>query len=799
VPSDLEQVNEKTKNQLRRTDQPDKPGRPTGPVAAWGAVLGLATLVQVFLPLFGVPGYEAAEFQTILFAFASGHLAISFFHRQKPGGGGVALTAARAGGTTFLLLAGTTGVIVLSGLLKATCDWGASMLWFLILPAVTLILGTAWGAFVAATVGTRKRAHLVFFLIVLVQLGIELLIIWKQPVTFSYSSLLGYFPGPVYDRAVRLTVPLAASRAQAIACAVFLVAAAQIIAKIRTGSGKRRGGVNSLEIQAAAIALTALLLLFFKGEDLGTRIHRGFIEKELGGRVVGRNVILHYPEDLTDAELRLLLLDVEHRFAQQSRFLELKNPPPVNAYFYRSSSEKKRLMGAAQTQYADCANREIHMNLSGSPIRILKHEIVHVLTGPWGIPGLGFSRVLGVTEGVAVASEVWRGDYTIPRWAAAMKAVGRLPRISKISGPTGFWKLSGTRSYIAWGAFFTWLLENHSMDAVRRVYRTGDFEAVFGKPLSALETEWEKSLGSLTVPPRLLRQASYKFFRPSLFEGRCARSVGKASQDGRRAMRKNRFLSASRLFAKASEFSGGNTRYTRYLMNALFEARRYDDAWETAREIIDIDGAGISGAEPGAVVRGNLAAAARALATQARIAWLRGNLEQAKDLYEKVRDIDVIPSLSREAAVALLSFRRPGLEEPLRRYLVDPDAASASFFPIMKALESLPEEGVLHYLLGRRLAYARQYDEAVRELDLALKLGLEDEALAVEAWLTLGKTLFFAGRYEEAASVFADRRQQNLTEGKVLAAEEWIGRCRFAADYGGAKAGGLKKAEPKAP
>ena len=757
----------------------------------------MLTFIQAFLPLLGVPGYEAAEVQTILFAFASGHLAISWFHRSRPAASSVIAGAANASIRVFALLALTTLLLTASGYIEGVCDWGYSMMWFALLPATTIFLGVAWGTLVSVTMGTKARAHILFAFIVLGHLFLELFIIWRLPVTFVYNSLLGYFPGPVYDRAVPVSIPLIASRAEALALTFALLSLSQIIAKARNNGARLRPSVTALEAQLLVASLLVWSILTFEADSLGTFTGRKTIESTLGGRFVGKNVTIYYPEDLTEQELRLLALDVEFRFQEQSRFLGLENPPPVSAYFYRGEAEKKFLMGAGATEYADCAKREMHVNIDSPPIPVLKHEIVHVLAAPWGISGLGFSAVLGVTEGLAVASEVWRYDFTITQWAAAMKAVGRLPKISRTAGPTGFWTLSGARSYLAWGGFVTWLIENFGMDAVHRVYATGDFKKSFGKSIEDLEREWEASLDDVALPQKLLRQAAYTFFRKSLFEGRCARAVGRIAEGGEEAMSQSRFRKASRLFETAADFSGGESGDVGELMNALYRARLYDNAWARAQEIIDNEGAGLNEPpSPGKVVTGNLAAAVRALATQARIAWLRNDTDEAVRLYEKVWEADVIPSLRREAVIALSAFRcgEPTLSDAMRKYFVDPDASYARDFYLLRAIDSAPRMGVLHYLLGQRLLRASQYEDAAREMSDALDLTLPDEIQA-KAFFDLGQTLYEAGRYEEAVMVFTNRRPDELSRGDSLEADEWVVRCLFASQYEASRKGPWKGAE----
>ncbi len=743
----------------------------------WCVATGVLTAVQLALPLVGVPGYEAAQIQTIWFAVAAGHIAIAWArHRSNTP---LLATAATAALATALVWLACVAALFGAGFARGACDASRDVWWFLILPGPAIALGAAWGAFLASLGLSGRRTHLAYVAVVAVHLAWELAGIRTQPMTFSYNALLGYFPGPVYDRAVRIGATLAASRALGLSEATALFALAALV------EGKRgRKALAAAPVASFAAGFVAAVALAIVGPTLDASTDRAKIDATLGAIARGPNVTMHFPEDTPPDEARLLLIDLEHRFTRQARWLGLAEPEPVDAYYYRSAREKKRLTGAGDTQWASCWNREMHMTIERPPHSVLKHEVVHVLAEPWGIPGLGFSRVLGLTEGLAVASEVWREDWTIPYWAAAMKSVGRLPDLADISGPTGFWRLSGTRSYLAWGGFLTWLRERHSNDAIARVYRTGDFREAFGKSLRELVDEWESSLDAIRVPPDLLRVAAYRFFRPSLFEGRCARTVGTLEEDGARALDAGRAQKSVRLFADALELSGGDSRNRRDFMAALVSARRLDQAEREAAEIFAAEGAEFFATpEPGKPVHGNLLAATQARLTQAALAWRRGDRESARRFYEDVRAFGVGDANRREAIVALDALGSAAIEPMIRRYLVEPDAEGARWHDLHAALDARPDDAVARYLLGRRLYGARRFDDAVTHLDAALTLGLPDDALTREAWRTLGRAHYEAGRFEDAAVVFTERRPASLSEGARKDADEWIDRCLFAATF----------------
>ncbi|MCZ7584118.1 MAG: hypothetical protein M5R36_12695 [Deltaproteobacteria bacterium] len=219
------------------------------PLVAAIVVAAVFTAVQTALPLFGVPGYEAAELQAILFAFLAGHLAIAFVGRRDDGEEPLH-AAARSSAVSFALLAGVCAVMLASAMVRGERDLAWSFAWFLVLPVPTILLASAWGFLVAVIASSPRKRHIAYALIVIAHFAYEIMLIWKQPVTFSFNVLLGYFPGPVYDRAVYFTDAVFSSRAQAVLLAIFLTGFSLI-----TGRRRRdRRSANVLPLQLAALS-----------------------------------------------------------------------------------------------------------------------------------------------------------------------------------------------------------------------------------------------------------------------------------------------------------------------------------------------------------------------------------------------------------------------------------------------------------------------------------------------------------------------------------------------------------------
>ena len=110
-----------------------------------------------------------------------------------------------------------------------------------------------------------------------------------------------------------------------------------------------------------------------------------------------------------------------------------------------------------------------------SPHPVLRHELVHAVAGAHrrgaaraSPRARACSSRAGLVEGLAVALEVPRGDWTVHEWSRAARDLGFLPDVAAIVGPAGFWAQAPARAYTAAGSFLAFLLERHGAATVAR-------------------------------------------------------------------------------------------------------------------------------------------------------------------------------------------------------------------------------------------------------------------------------------------------------------------------------------------
>lgn len=741
------------------------------------------------LPLTNYLGLEFALATCILVGFTAGPLAVGVLHRRVGDGSRDEKRArlAEIGAhrlwleTIALHLAAVAFVLVglaVRRLFVPPCAPGRGLSFFLLLPLVSIVYGSAWGLAVGSLVSKPRRAKTLVTLLAVATLALTAYGFLEKPTVWVYNPFFGYFPGPIYDSAAAPTVALVAYRLANLAEAWLIVLLTPLFWR-RPATARPLGALRYLLIALAA--LTSIGVHQFR-YDLGFDMDQPELARRLDGHIATEHFDIHYPRrsDI-EREIRQVALDHEFRFAQIEREFGIAYPHRIGSYIYPDEETKKKLIGAGGTEYADCANHQMHLNWEGFPLTILHHEMIHVMLSDYGLPVLGFSNSVGFTEGVAVAfGGPDRWDQDLDRWAAGMKAIGRLPKVESILG-LGFWRESGGRAYTAAGSFTRYLTRLPDGTAkVLAAYRDADLEAAFGRPLAELADAWLEHLTAIeaTLSPAEIERARYRFGFRSIFERRCPREVGRLLEEAHTKAAKSYFHKADLLYRQAAQLDRQNPRLSQLRLPALLALGELDEAARLATDIAAAQGTPDNPAldHAGRVVGSRLIAQDAEL-TVAQIHWFRGERDAARAIYQRVVDDDLRDGPVREAACALHALNRPAIEPALRNYLTDLPATRLGHWDLVDAATTHPDDPVVQYLLARRMLQQGAYSHAIAGLDKALAGGLPHTAVTVEAWRGKGYAAFMLGDLDAAHTAFSVARELQTQRGAdPLDETDWLDR-----------------------
>jgi hypothetical protein len=704
----------------------------------WALLLAAGAAALCFLPLFNVLGYDFSLAIGLLAALASvdvGHGAVAAARRRgqpalsaEPSEGSAppaklraeqvrrlrtplaaALVAGTLGGLAILVL--PLALSLLNALRVRNCNLGAGFLFYALLPVGTALFAAPAGTL--AGLAFPRRGRLVAYLIPFVSVGWSLWRLYFDPPVFVFDPFGGYFPGPIYDEALRPPERLVHFRlvnlvwiATAIACAATWL--------------RRRGPRRSWLLTGllSAALLSGSIGLFLQRGRLGFHVDRTRLQEVLERETRSAHFVVHSDPaaDGTPDERSLVMQDLEFRFDQLVRILGVAPRLPITVFLFPSAAAKKDLVGAGGTLYAKPWTQEIFIQAERFPARRLRHELVHVFASAFGDPVFGVSLAWrfplprlasGLIEGIAEAADYgdpW-GRATVHQEARAMIAARLAPPLAKVVG-AGFSTISGARAYTIAGSFTHFLLETRGAEKLRAVYRSGgDFAGVYGRDLAALEPEWLAFLERQPLDQREQARARERFRRPAIFGKVCARELAAKVHEAR-----GRLYSvpekAVELMRSVCQDDPQEPSYRLDLADALAAAGLTDLALREASQVENDETMTDPLRSRAAQIAASALYHARRFA-EARTAVERG-LKFATEDAEQRTGLARLRSLEDDTARATLGRVLFG-DSPLRGV-----EAGLVVFLMDRFTRTYPDEALGPYLLGRQIAY--------RDPKLALEL-----------------------------------------------------------------------------
>src|SRR5262249_41719245 len=159
------------------------------------------------------------------------------------------------------------------------------------------------------------------------------------------------------------------------------------------------------------------------------------IAADLGARIAGERCDVLYSSAVRQEEARLFARDCDGQVRAVERYFEIGTTGRYTVYLFRDASEKRRLMGAADTLIAKPWRREVYVQVAGFPHPVLGHELAHAIAGTFAVGPLrvaggrsGYRINPGLIEGLAVAASPGEDeDLTPSEWSRAMLDLSLLP------------------------------------------------------------------------------------------------------------------------------------------------------------------------------------------------------------------------------------------------------------------------------------------------------------------------------------------------------------------------------------
>ena len=725
------------------------------------ALLGLGAALAAVAPLADHLGYEFAEWLALLSGSAglasgvaaarlamglesqtatSGSLPPPGAHSagaQKPTPL-AALGAALLWNASALLL--PIAIILLNGLRRPVCDPLAGLLLVFLLPLPTALLAAAIG-FAAAALAPR-RAWLLCTLAFKAALAQALWPILLGPQVFAFDHLGGMYPGPIYDEAIGATPALWAFRACTLAWTIAAAGLGLFVLARRTqrtegdrpapsppdpAGRQQRVGAHRLALGLLVVGLVPAAALSLLAERLHWEASVAQLDAELGGRLEGERVVLHFPREKAEAEQKRLLVDAEASAVEVLEFLGWPGAKParVDVFLFRSSDEKRRLIGAADTSFTKPWLRQVHTNDAPAPHPVVRHELAHALGADatraiFGVPGRLFGLLpdMAFIEGFAVAADWPAGEATVDQETAALRKLGKLPDLAQLFATGRFYGEAGPSAYTTAGSLIRLLWRTRGPDAVRAAYGAPEGLRALG-PIEELAREHAAFLDSITVPESVLALAALRFSQPAILRKRCAHEVAELQRTAGRAAQRGDSRAAAQLWRQCAALEPDDPGILLAERRALAQAG---------------DAVGAARAEAAALAHPKLSPPQRAqLLTELGDAdWKRGDASGADAHYAQAAALPQTEGQRRALQARRYTLAEPARWPAVRRLLADGDSGPETWLLLRDLDLARPGEGLAAYLLAKQAQNQSAWETCLRFVAEASKRPLPGPLFEVE-------------------------------------------------------------------
>lgn len=764
----------------------------------WLSFLMILTLGSRWIPLSNTLGYEFSAFIAVVLFVVTAIFITGRFAKLKPviehrspfSPGphsrifvwGVILGVLAA--MFWLWLLPLVGILAVGMIFSIrNCDPATGFLFYLFIPVVTVFFSAAISAAASLTSGSKRVA---INLIVLVAAGFFLRLVIR--IAFGHvmnplDPILGFIVLPMYESETNFTTGFALSRLMLFVISIFIINISILFADSKFQSYRITNFFTNFrspdsflsEIQTILVTLILITLGFWFQGPLGMEITRNYLHHELNGMVVTDHFIIRYPTG-GEVEDDIDRLADDHEFFYYQIFREIGVAPdgPIRAYIYPDRRTKTRLTGAGGNVYAKPWTGEIHVEYSRNTINALKHELVHVISAPMGVPVFGSSTIGGYGEGIAEGIE-WSpaGDMLPHAWAAALReaddpyAEGAklFPRdvLPNTLFPENTWWFSMLLGNGSAGGFYggrlglnytvsashtRWFLDEFGIEAYRKVYIRNNTQAGLGMSSTEVAELWMEYLDHVPVMQSEIDFAFLAYSPPKFTMRVCAHELAEHQRLALEHTQKQDWEKAFDEYAILVDFSPGNISYGYQQAKMLFNQEMYDETLEFIAGLKEWESADAS--------------------WQAYLTLLEG------DTYARLGQLNTASLKYQEALDG--SLNQSGKENVLLRFEVLNSPAMDEYLAAFKEIDNqlwryelareLDDTWLPFYYIGSKLVADRNYVEAQEMLLECLRKNPSEDFVRRNCLYYLGICAYRNEEYSLA--------RQNFQDAGVIAQEMYV-------------------------
>jgi len=720
----------------------------------------LFSLCLTFFPLIGVLGYEYSVISAFFLSFITVFISSEVINdlNSKPSsnlGTPEVLTRLVLINLSLLLINFIIGL--LSSLIKKDCNITLGLGFYLLIPLVTVIFSTSVGALTGTVF--RRRGFITGSLILIIILVYSIWSLYNQPHIFFYNTIIGYFPGSVYDKNISITSSLIIYRTIILLWSFLMFTGVIVI----SASRKKRLSISQLFVFTVLVCL--LIFSYYKQEEFGIKYSREYIKTNvLPETYETEHFLIHYDPGSKAAEnIELIANDHEWRYSEVSDYLDVDLGKKINSYIYPDIDTRKKYFGSLHATVANPIHLEIHQVYGSFPISELKHELVHILSSEFGSKYLKISPKSGLIEGIAVAVD-WPIDVLDKhQLAKTLITNGNLNGNIKEFFGFGFWYHPQSVSYTLTGSYSRYLIDTFGVDKFKEYYKSGDTD-IYGKSEDELIASWINYLNSeIELPEDAGKLSQHKFSEKSVFEDSCPRKTEMFLVDGIRDYKNSNYYGSTVNFEKAHELNKNSSDIKTFLAYSYYFNKDHLNLLnlDTSQGLTEVD----------VNVINNL---------KTNILWQEKGYNYVYPHFQKLSKKTLPENIKREIDLKLdLKRFNRDIKKSFNKYLL----ANNEFdrLIILKDInEKYSSYSPAYYLLGRIYFNQGDYKRAIENFKIAEARRLPTLRLQLENLKLLGISEYSRGDYYAAIKTFEKLSKLDPNQQYKIYAENFIERSKWA-------------------
>lgn len=403
-------------------------------------------------------------------------------------------------------------ISLIHSLFTMFCSLSDGLLFYFViaLPSVFVGLGIA----VVSILLTNKIRKTIFLFIVILLALVPVLEIYFFPQIYFYSSLIGFFPGNIYDEGLSPDWQLVLHQLLILLYVILIIYSYY----------KWKNHIQNFKIKFVIFIVSVFVMFEIVSSYLGFTTPYSRLNNYLPEKIITENTVLHF-DKLKEGEAKFIALNQQYYYEKLSKELKLNVKRKIDVYLFNSREQKKTLFGAGNADVAKPWQYSVYISKE-SWDQTLQHEMIHVFSAEFGtgIFKLASGLNSAMIEGMAESIDNNVDNYTVVDLASLAYKNGYRINIRDLFEGLNFFKQNSTLSYTYSGAFFKFLNDKFGIAKLKEFYAEGSFKKIFGEDIESLKNDFEKVLQS---SPDIGNEnmANYYFGRLSIIQKICPRFV----------------------------------------------------------------------------------------------------------------------------------------------------------------------------------------------------------------------------------------------------------------------------------